>query len=69
MRILEDVDAVHVVNGEIDPDDLAFGRYKPVRSYKCGLMEDFIHAYQLAEAFIDGYNQRLGDLLREESPK
>jgi hypothetical protein len=43
LMILEDIDRVHVYDSGTDPDDLAFGRARPVASF--GTYED-------AEAFI-----------------
>ena len=63
MKILEDVMEVHVIPNGSDPDDLAFGRVKPVKSFPYD--ERFPKgAFDQAEAFIEGYNYRLGELTR-----
>lgn len=62
LQILEDINEVHLFPRDADPDDIAFGRVKPVKSFPYGKHPK--HAYDLAEAYADGYDQRYGDMVR-----
>jgi len=56
LMIVEDIDKVHVVTPDVTPDDIAFGRYKPLVSF-----DTFAEAELFVRAYAKEQGQKIVD--------